>query len=63
MLHAIGGSLNNRACFNVQKSGEDNHEASVVGKRSKDDKPGWVMGTYLTHSTIANKMISTEVEQ
>jgi len=48
MLNAIGDSLNNLASSNNGEDGEDeddDEEDSAGSKLSKDDEPGWVMGT------------------
>ena len=48
MVNAIGDSLNDLACSgNVEDSDDKNGDEAdpPVGKLSKDDEPGWVMGT------------------
>jgi len=48
MLNAIRDSLSDHACSDDGKGGEDeddDEEDPAGGKLSKDDNPGWVMGT------------------
>jgi len=46
MMVAIIDSLNNLASSNDGKEGEDDtDDKTEPGKLSKDDEPGWVMGT------------------
>jgi len=46
MLIAIGDSLSDHACSDDGEDGEDeDDEETEKGKLSKDDEPGWVMGT------------------
>jgi hypothetical protein len=46
MLVAIGDSLRDLASSNDGENGEDeDHEETVQGNLSEDNKPGWVMGT------------------
>jgi len=49
MLVAIGDSLSDHASSNDGEDGEDQDEkVTEQGKLSKDDEPGWVMGTITT---------------
>ena len=53
MLNSIGDSLSDFERLEDNKDGEDEddeEEDTNLGKLSKDDKPGWVLGT------ISNKV-------
>jgi len=48
MLNPIGDSLSDLASSEDEEDGEDeddDEEDTELGKLSKDDEPGWVMGT------------------
>jgi hypothetical protein len=45
MMAAIGDSLSDLASSDDGEDGEDEDEETEQGKLSKDDEPGWVMGT------------------
>ena len=47
MFNAIGDSLSNCACSDDEQDEEEEEdkEDTELGKLSKDDEPGWVMGT------------------
>jgi len=48
MLNAIGDSLSNLESSDDAEDGDDeddDEKDTELGKRSKDDEPGWVMGT------------------
>jgi len=48
MLNTIGDSHRDLVCSDHEDDGEDeeeNEEDTELGKLSKDDEPGWVMGT------------------
>jgi len=53
MLDAIRVSLSNLTCSYNAEDGEDD-EDTEQGKLSKEDKPGWVMGTML--KTVQQRM-------
>jgi len=51
MLYCIGDSLSNHATSDAEENGDDEDddgEDTELGKLSKDDEPGWVMGTIFT---------------
>jgi hypothetical protein len=45
IMAAIGDSLSNLASSDDGEDGEDENEETEQGKLSKNDKPGWVVGT------------------
>jgi len=48
MLYAIGDSLSDPVSSDNEEDGEDegdDNEDTELGNMSKDDEPGWVMGT------------------
>jgi len=64
MLNAIGDSLSDLGSSEVEENGEDeddDEEDPELGKLSKDDEPGWVMGTI--SETVQHRMESFRKKQ
>jgi hypothetical protein len=59
MLNAIGESVSDLATSQYEEDGEDeddDEEDTGYGKLSKDDNPGWVMGTIA--KTVQHRILS-----
>jgi len=61
MMAAIGDSLSDLASSDDGVDGEDEDEETELGKLSKNDEPGWVMGTI--SKTVQHRMESFRQKQ
>jgi len=64
MLNAIGDSLSHLASSEDEEDGEDDdddEEDTELGKLSKNDEPGWAMGTI--SKTVQHRMESFQQKQ